>query len=93
MRFYTAINADELEYRPFENIEEAINAIKEHGGWVKNSLGTCWLVTGYATKEDINKSVYIASNWVSLDSLFRNYVFADDSSPCGSKIINLPEEQ
>ena len=61
MKFYTAINADELEYRPFENIEEAINAIKEHGGWVKNSLETCWLVTGYATKEDINKSVHIAS--------------------------------
>ena len=92
MKFYTAINADKLEYRPFENIEEAIKAIKEHGGWVKNSLGTCWLITGYATKEDINKSVYIASNWVSLDSLLRNYIFADDGSPCGIKINNLPEE-
>ena len=83
----------EPKYRPFESIEEAMKAIKEHDGWVKNSLGTCWLVTGYATKEDINKSVHIASNWVSLDSLYRNYIFADDGTPCGSKIINLLEEQ
>ena len=80
---YLIESPKESEYRPFENIEEAIKAIKEHGGWAKNSLGTCWLVTGYATKEDINKSVHIASNWVSLDSLYRNYVFADDGSPCG----------
>ena len=82
----------ETQYRPFENVEKAMKAIKEHGGWVKNSLGTCWLITGYATKEKVTQCLHIANNWESSDSLLRNYVFADDGSPCGIKINNLPEE-
>lgn len=73
----------EKKYKPFGSVEEAMKAIKAHGGWIENSLGTCWLITGYATKKDINNLVHIANNWVSLDSLFRHYVFADDGSPCG----------
>lgn len=83
----------EPKYKPFENVEEAMKAIKEHGGWVKNSLGTCWLITGYATKEKVTQCLHIANNWESSDSLLRNYVFADDGSPCGIKINNLPEEK
>ena len=74
------------KYKPFENVEKAMKAIKEHGGWVKNSLGTCWLVTGYATKEDVTKFLHIANNWESSDSLLRNYVFAADGSPCGELV-------
>ena len=73
----------EPKYNPFESVEDAMKAIKAHGGWVENSLGTCWLITGYATKKDINNLVHIANNWVSLESLFRHYVFSDDGSPCG----------
>ncbi len=80
--------AAKAKYAPFENVEKAMKAIKEHGDRVKNSLGICWLITGYATKEDVTKCLHIANNWESLDSFLRNYVFADDGSPCGIKINN-----
>ena len=74
----------EKKYKPFESGEEAMKAIKEHGGWIK-ILGSYWLVTGYDMGEDTNKPVQIANNWISLDRLFQDYVF-DDDSPCGVSV-------
>lgn len=70
-------------YKPFESVEKAMDAIKKHGGWVKNGgTGCIFLVLGYGKhKEDF--SIYINSEWVPLEDLFIDFVFADDGSPCG----------
>ena len=74
------------KYRPFESVEKAMDAIKKHGGWVKDGGAGCtFLVLGYGKhKEDF--SIYIGSEWASLEDLFIDYVFADDGSPCGELV-------
>ena len=74
------------KYRPFESVEKAMDAIKKHGGWVKDEGAGCtFLVLGYGKhKEDF--SIYIGSEWASLEDLFIDYVFADDGSPCGELV-------
>ena len=74
------------KYRPFESVEKAMDAIKKHGGWVKDEGAGCtFLVLGYGKhKEDF--SIYIGSEWASLEDLFIDYVFADDCSPCGELV-------
>ena len=75
-----------MKYMPFESVEKAMEAIKKHGGWVKDGgTGCTFLVLGYGIhKEDF--SVYIKSEWTSLEDLFLDYVFADDGSPCGEVV-------
>ena len=74
------------KYRPFESIDKAMGAIKKHGGWVRDEgTGCTFLVLGYGKhKEDF--SIYINSEWVPLEDLFIDFVFADDSSPCGELV-------
>ena len=76
------------KYRPFESVEKAMEAIKKHGGWVKDEgTGCTFLVLGYGKhKEDF--SIYINSEWVLLEDLFIDFVFADDGSPCGELVEN-----
>ena len=76
----------EPKYMPFESVEKAMEAIKKHGGWVKDEgTGCTFLVLGYGIhKEDF--SIYIKSEWTSLEDLFLDYVFADDDSPCGELV-------
>ena len=76
----------EPKYKPFESVEKAMEAIKKHGGWVKDEgTGCTFLVLGYGIhKEDF--SIYIKSEWTSLEDLFLDYVFADDDSPCGELV-------
>ena len=75
-----------MKYKPFESVEKAMDAIKKHGGWVKDEgTGCTFLVLGYGIhKEDF--SIYIKSEWTSLEDLFLDYVFADDDSPCGELV-------
>ena len=70
-------------YKPFESGEKAMKTIKKHGGWVEDEgTGCTFLVLGYGIhKEDF--SIYIKSEWTSLEDLFMDYVFANDGSPCG----------
>ena len=70
-------------YKPFESGEKAMKTIKKHGGWVEDEGTGCkFLVLGYGIhKEDF--SIYIKSEWTSLEDLFMDYVFANDGSPCG----------
>ena len=44
----------EPKYKPFESVEKAMEAIKKHGGWVKDEgTGCTFLVLGYGIhKED-----------------------------------------
>ena len=76
----------EPKYKPFESVEKAMEAIKKHGGWVKDGGAGCtFLVLGYGKhKEDF--SIYIGSEWASLEDLFIDYVFADDGSPFGELV-------
>lgn len=76
----------EPKYKPFESVEKAMGAIKKHGGWVKDEgTGCTFLVLGYGKhKEDF--SIYIGSEWVPLEDLFIDFVFADDGSPCGELV-------
>ena len=81
---YLVASPGGTKYAPFQRMDEAISVLRLHGSLVKNALGSIWLITGYATKDGIDKPIHLASNaWISLDNLFRNYVFADDGTPCG----------
>lgn len=76
----------EPKYKPFDSVKKAMEAIKAHGGWVKcGGSGREFLVTGCGTnKEDY--AVYITSDWISLEELFKDYVFVNDGSPCGELV-------
>ena len=80
-------------YKAFDNVGQAMLAINNHGGWVKNRAGVLLLVTGYVTDvpgepfaESSDDTVRVAGRWVSLKYLYRNYCFNDDGSPCGELI-------
>lgn len=69
----------EPKYKPFENVEEAMKAIKAHGGWIKYNVSASYsLVIEYGSG-----SIYINEKCIYMQDLFDNYVFADDGSPCG----------
>lgn len=74
-------------YKAFDNVGQAMYAINNHGGWVKNRAGVLLLVTGYvpdlSSVESPDEVIRIADRWVSLEYLYRNYCFNDDGSPCG----------
>ena len=83
---YLIESPNEPKYKPFESVKKAMEAIKKHGGWVKDEgTGCTFLVLGYGKhKEDF--SIYINSEWVPLEELFTDFVFADDGSPCGELV-------
>ena len=69
----------EVEYKPFESVEEAMKAIKAHGGWIKFNVSDHYsLVIGYG-----GGSVNIKGKCIYMQDLLDDYVFADDGSPCG----------
>lgn len=69
--------------KPFETIEEAREAITAHGGFIKNKdTGYIYLVTGYSNNH-VKQEIFIRSDWYSLERITKDYVFADDGSPCG----------
>ena len=73
-------------YKQFESVEKAMETIIQHGGLVKDEgTGCTFLVLGYGKhKEDFY--IYIGSEWVPLEDLFIDFVFADDGSPCGELV-------
>lgn len=69
----------EPKYKPFENVEEAMKAIKAHGGWIKYNVSANYsLVIEYG-----GGSVHTKEKCIYMQDLFDDYVFADDRSPCG----------
>ena len=71
----------EPKYKPFESVEKAMEAIKKHGGWVKDKKNNVQLlVVGF---DDAN--VFFLGNGYSCSytCLFLDYVFVNDGSPCG----------
>ena len=77
----------EPEYRPFESVKKAMEAIKAHGRYVikTNNMMSAFLVT--EDDEDQEKSrIFIDSHCYILQELCRLFVFADDDSPCGELV-------
>ena len=73
----------EPKYKPFENIDKAMEAIKEHGEWLKHkTLVFRLLITGVD-----NGGCYLGdTDFWSFKVLFQYFVFADDGSPCGELV-------
>ena len=79
---YLIESPKESEYRPFKNIDEAMEAIKAHGGWIKHKTSKDYAFV-YAYDES---TIYFLNKRIALDYLFGAYVFADDGSPCGVSV-------
>nr|DAW66646.1 MAG TPA: hypothetical protein [Caudoviricetes sp.] len=73
----------EKKYKPFESVEEAMKAIKAHGGWITDvEAKRTFLVQAYENSAEC-KQLLLGHSWVTLDDLFEIFVFADDGTPCG----------
>lgn len=80
------------KYRPYESVDEAFNEAKKHGFWVREKDRKymsiiCRLSTKVIRVNNLDTTkevVYI--NGDSSDYLLKNFVWADDNSPCGIKI-------
>ena len=72
------------KYKPFSSVEKAMEAIREHDGWVGYKCRS-FLVTAY-DKMRPNHSVCLSDTWYSLQDLYKFFVFADDGSPCGELV-------
>ena len=72
-------------YRPFENAEEVMDAIKEHGCWIISGGTQYRQITGigYGCNPDVVKMNGV--NWMKLSELFEA-VWADDKTPVGKLI-------
>ena len=84
--------ASKPKYRPYKSVEEAFNEAKKHGFWVREKDRKymsiiCRLSTKVIRVNNLDTTkevVYI--NGDSSDYLLKNFVWADDNSPCGIKI-------
>ena len=76
---YLLLSPAEPKYKPFKNIDEAMEAIKAHGGWIKYKVsGRSSLVFAYD-----EETITISDDELDTNTLFLTYVFVDDGSPCG----------
>ena len=74
----------EPKYKPFESVEKAMEAIKKHGGWVKDKKNNVQLlVVGF----DDDNGFFLGNGYsCSYTGLFLDYVFVNDGSPCGELV-------
>ena len=75
----------EPKYLPFASNNKAMEAIKKHGGWVKHKNEQYSFITAIDIGEEDEYEIKIDDDWLSADELLKNYVFADDGSPCGER--------
>ena len=72
----------EPRYEAFESIESSMEAIKAHGGWVKDMISNrCYAIVAYD-----EATVETEQDTFGVDALFDGFVFADDGSPCGELV-------
>ena len=70
------------KYEAFESIENAMEAIKAHGGWVKDMISKrCYAIVAYD-----EATVETEQDTFGVDALFDGFVFADDGRPCGELV-------
>ena len=73
---------DEPKYKPFKDIDKAMEAIKKHGGWIKKKSNRYQ----YIVIAKSSTSLRLIDGWFTLEAIFYDYVFADDGSPCGELV-------
>ena len=69
----------EPKYKPFKDIDKAMEAIKKHGGWIKKKSNRYQ----YIVIAKSSTSLRLIDGWFTLEAIFYDYVFADDGTPCG----------
>ena len=74
----------ECKYRPYESIEEAFNDAKKHEFWMQNvdRMYLRFIDCFHITK---NSDIFLGDYCV--DDILDMFVWADDGSPCGVKIL------
>ena len=71
------------KYKPFKNVNKAMEAIKAHDGWVEDKEAPLkLLIVGVS----ISGVLIGRASVTDFNRLFSEYVFADDGSPCGELI-------
>ena len=77
----------EPKYRPFENVDTAMEVIKAHGGWVKDkTIDDLKLITSIGKISDSVYSIGVCGSYYTFTTFLDRYVFADDGSPCGELV-------
>lgn len=77
----------EPECRPFESIKKAREAIKKHGGWVKDkTTDDLKLITSIGKISDSVGAIGVSGSYYTFTTFLDRYVFADDGSPCGELV-------
>ena len=77
----------EPKYKPFESIEKAMEAIKAHGGWVKDkTTDDLKLITSIGKISDSVASIGVGGSYYTFTTFLDRYVFADDGSPFGELV-------
>lgn len=73
----------EPKHKPFESVDKAMEAIKKHGGWVKDKKSDSqYLLIGIG-----RNAVYLGDGYArGFNDMFSDFVFADDCSPCGELV-------
>lgn len=72
------------KYRSFESVDKAMEAIKAHGGWVKDkTTDDLKLITSIGKISDSVGSIGVGGSYYTFTTFLDRYVFADDGSPCG----------
>ena len=77
----------EPKYKPFSSVEKAMEAIREHDGWVKDkTTDDLKLITSIGKISDSVGSIGVGGSYYTFTTFLDRYVFADDGSPCGELV-------
>ena len=77
----------EPKYKPFSGIEKAFEAVKKHGGWVKEKTsGDLKLIRCIDKILNSMLSICVGSSYFTSTTLLKDFVFADDGTPCGELV-------
>ncbi|EMB27235.1 hypothetical protein HMPREF9727_02450 [Treponema denticola MYR-T] len=77
----------EPKYKPFKDIDKAMEAIKKHGGWVsRRDCKNYFFITGYVPNLNEESGICIGPVWHTLQELYDDFIFTDDGSPCGELV-------
>ena len=78
----------EPRYRPFENEEEVMEAMREHGDWVRTNFGLYRQVTAMyrSMDDDSNRKIKVSGcNWMPFADAFDSFHFID-GTPFGKLV-------
>lgn len=76
--------ATEPKYRPYESVDEAFEEARKHGFWVQH-IDRAYLRFIGSFHITQNSDIFLGD--YSADDILDMFVWADDGSPCGVKIV------